>query len=306
MVRNLPATREQTDAIVAHCNSMTEQLERALPKHIPPESLIRAFITALRKNPALFECEIITIYGSLMQAAQLGLMVDSVLGHGHLVPFGNKRGGKDCVFIPGYRGYEDLAMRSGKVAHIRAVVVREKDPFTYREGAHPVLEHEKLINQDAGKRIGVYAIAHLISAPKDPAFRFLDAKRIEGIKAGAPGAKKSDSPWNSKNPDHVDAMWCKTAIIALCKHLQLSPELTRAAALGDQYDAGLGEAKTLDLSKAGRSGFDLSPRHVESESVQAPGTKDAQSETGQAQRGPDAPASDEEGLGPDEGLPEYP
>ena len=300
MAETALAKTEHNEAIVKHCNSMKEQLERALPKHIPPESLTRAFITAMRKNPMLFECEPITIYAALMQAGQLGLMVDGVLGHGHLVPFKNKRGGRDCVFIPGYRGYEDLAMRSGKVAHIRAVVVREKDPFTYREGAHPILEHERLINEDAGKRIGAYAIAHLIAAPTDPAFRFLDAKRIAGVKAGSPGAKKSDSPWNSKNPDHVDAMWCKTAIIALCKHLQLSPELTRAAALGDQYDAGLGEAKTLDLSKAGRSGFDLTPKRVEVETEQAPHIDKDQPKDA------DAPASDAEGLGPDEYIPEYP
>jgi recombination protein RecT len=276
---------------------MKQQLERALPRHISPEALTRAFITAMRKNPRLFECEPITIYGSLMQAAQLGLMVDGVLGHGHLVPFRNKDRGYDCVFIPGYRGYEELAMRSGKVAHIRAVVVREKDPFTYREGAHPILEHEKLINQDAGDRIGAYAIAHLIAAPNDPAFRFLDARRIKAVKARSPGARKKDSPWNGDangQPDDEDAMWCKTAVIALCKHLQLSPELTRAAALGDQYDAGLGEAKTLDLSKAGRSGFHMSARPVDSESEPAGDSETPESEAEPPLREPDELPSDED------------
>jgi recombination protein RecT len=291
----VPATIPRSDAIVAHCNQMKEQLERALPKHIPPEALTRAFITAMRKNPVLFECERVTIYASLMQAGQLGLIVDGVLGHGHLVPFKNKRGGRDCVFIPGYRGYEELAMRSGKVAHIRANVVREKDPFTYREGAHPILEHEKLINQDAGERIGAYAIAHLIAAPTQPAFRFLDARRIEAVKARAPGSRKKDSPWNgTKNgqPDDEDAMWCKTAIIALCKHLQLSPELTRAASLGDQYDAGLGEARTIDLSKAGRSGFDLSPRHVDVESEPADEPEEPQDPPQDAETPPDSLGDD--------------
>src|SRR5262245_12814982 len=104
------------------------QIAAAIPNHLTPERLIRIALTAVSRSPGLRECDPLTICGCVIQAAQLGLEPDNVLGEAYLVPFHNsKTRKKECQLIPGYQGLLKLVRNSGELKFVSAQIVKEKD-----------------------------------------------------------------------------------------------------------------------------------------------------------------------------------
>jgi len=105
-----------------------EAIAMALPKHMTPDKMARVVITAITRTPKLLDCTPQSIMRAVIEASQLGLMPDGVLGHGYILPYK-----KTAVFIPGYKGLLDLARRSGELSWVQAHVVYENDEFSYRD-----------------------------------------------------------------------------------------------------------------------------------------------------------------------------
>lgn len=213
---------------------MAPAMTAALPQHVRPDRMMRVVLTALRRTPALANCNDASLLGALMTFAQLGLEPGTPLGHAYLVPYG-----KECTPIVGYMGYIELARRSGLVKNIYAFAVREGDTFKYTLGLYPTLEH---IPSDAADRESkpithTYAVAHIRDA--EPIFEVLSLAQIEARR------KKSASGRNGPWVDHFEAMAKKSAIRALWKWLPKSAEMQRAQ---DLDDSGPGSA----LDDAGR------------------------------------------------------
>lgn len=69
---------------------------------------------AIANNPKLQKCDIATVVSAGLQAVGLGLPLSPSLGQASLVPFeDNKNDRTVATFIIGYKGYIQLAMRSG-------------------------------------------------------------------------------------------------------------------------------------------------------------------------------------------------
>lgn len=201
-------------------------LAMALPKHMDAGRMIRIAVTSLRRTPALLKCNRVSLISCLFQAAQLGLEVDSGLGHAYLVPFG-----AEVTLIAGYRGLIDLARRSGQISTISAKVVRKGDYFFYEEGLHPKLEHRPKPGNHTSPVEYVYATAHLRDGGTQ--FEVMHKDEVEAIRAGSRAGKSG--PWVK----HWDEMARKTVIRRLCKMLPVSVELQRAVTIDEQVDEGL-------------------------------------------------------------------
>src|SRR5262245_14365 len=108
------------------------QLAQLLPRHVSRQRITRILLTEAWKTPALLDCTPVSLWGAIFQAAQLGLEPGGGLGHCYLIPFrDNRRGVTTCTFVPGYKGYVELAHRSGRVAKIGARVAYAGDEFDY-------------------------------------------------------------------------------------------------------------------------------------------------------------------------------
>ncbi len=119
------------------------QIKMALPRYMTAERMIRVALTACQRTPDLLACDPLSVVGSVMQAAQLGLETDGVLGHAYLVPFNNRKTGrKECQLIPGYKGLIEVAYRRGRVASVSAHVVYDKDMFSFDFCIEAKLEHK--------------------------------------------------------------------------------------------------------------------------------------------------------------------
>jgi recombination protein RecT len=83
-------------------------LERKVPTGVLTYAYAEAALkTELRANDKLREADPAKVLGAFSYGLQLGL-VPGPLGLVHFIPFGN-----EVVFLVGYRGYIELAYRSG-------------------------------------------------------------------------------------------------------------------------------------------------------------------------------------------------
>lgn len=218
--------------------SYKNQIERALPKHVTPERMMRVAMTAVSKTPKLLQCKQETVIGAIISASQLGLETDGALGHAYLLPYSN-----NCQLIVGYKGMIELAQRSGKIISIQANIVYENDYFDVEYGDGEKFTHKPYFmngHEEPGEERFVYAYARL----KDGGFQFivLTDKDIQKAKNASQSANSQHSPW-VKWPEEMKK---KTAIKRLCKLLPMSVELAKAVELDNKVESG--EGQKFDLS----------------------------------------------------------
>ena len=212
---------------------MKAQIKAALPSHMTPERMTRIVMTECRKTPALLKCNVPSLLGAVMQAAQLGLEPGSALGHCYLLPFGNGKandGLSNAQLIIGYRGMIDLARRSGQLVSIGAYCVHEGDEFSWELGLHPDIKHVPGEDTESNPVTHVYAVANL----KDGGVQFevMTRKAIEIVRAQSKAGAKG--PWVT----HWEEMAKKTAIRRLFKYLPVSIEVARAVEVDEKTDRG--------------------------------------------------------------------
>lgn len=213
------------------------EIEKALPKHLTPERMIRAAITAFQVTPALQECSALSIVGCVIQASQLGLELSGQLGQSWMVPYGNKHTGqKEAQFQIGWRGYIRLAFNSGLVSYFNAHEVHEADFFDYEYGTDQYLRHKPPKNGERGQVIGFYASIRL----KDGAADF-EVMSMADMLAHKKRHAKSDKFWGP----HFVEMAKKTVIRRLAKRVPVSAELSQAATEDESREAERLEQRTL-------------------------------------------------------------
>jgi len=220
--------KEKPKTFEGYLKQMAPQMKEALPKHMDVNRLMRIALTTVRTTPELRQCEVGSLLGAVMQAAQLGLE-PGLLGQCYLVPFkNNKKGVTECQFVIGYKGMIDLARRSGHIQSIYAHAVYEKDEFEFELGLNPKLRHKPYMEGDRGEFIGAYAVAHFKDGGYQ--FEFMPKSEIEKRKARSKTANSRYSPWNTD----YEEMAKKTVIRHMWKYLPISIEIQEQVA----YDEG--------------------------------------------------------------------
>jgi len=134
------------------------------PKHLTEKRIFKVVQATLTRNPILLDCSPTSIILAVKDSCQLGLEPDGPLQQSHLIPFKNGKTKKmEATFIVGYRGYIDLAYRSGQLANIHPDVVYEGDLFEYEFGSNGHLKHIYGDNHGVGKPKFFYCYTKLIN-----------------------------------------------------------------------------------------------------------------------------------------------
>ena len=125
------------------------------------QRFISAVISAVSVNPALTECEHSTILSAALLGESLKLSPSPQLGQYYLVPFNDKkRNCKVAQFQLGYKGYIQLAIRSGYYKKLNVLAIKEGELIRF-DALNEEIE-VKLIENDtereAAKTIGYYAM----------------------------------------------------------------------------------------------------------------------------------------------------
>lgn len=87
---------------------------------------IANIVSAVSNNPTLQECDQTSVVSAALQAEALHFPINTSLGYVYLVPFNDKKANlKKAQFQIGYKGYIQLAIRSGQYKDINVVEVKE-------------------------------------------------------------------------------------------------------------------------------------------------------------------------------------
>jgi recombination protein RecT len=202
---------------------MSEKVQRqiltALPRNINGERMFRVYLTAVQKTPKILDCDPVSVIGAVMQAAQLGLSLDSVFGEGFLIPRWNKNTrGQVLQFQIGYKGLRRLGLKADDTMRdIYARVVYANDLFEFAYEPK-TLRHTPA---DSTARGDIkFAYAKVIWKDGYDRFVVVGKPEIDKAKASSDSFKAGYGPWI----DHEDAMWSKTALRRLCDTLTLNSE----------------------------------------------------------------------------------
>jgi recombination protein RecT len=217
-----------------------------LPKHMDPNRIVRGALLAASRDANLLKCQPLSVIEAVMQAAQLGLEINSALGSAYLVPFWDKKSNcYRCQLIPGYRGLVDLARRSGAAMMVEARVVYKGEVFSVEFGTDPKIVHNPRFDGDRKDEsiVAVYAVAtmsfgqaipgsHMTVQEISRQFEVMTLSEIVAIRARSKSGQSG--PWVT---DFAE-MAKKTVVKRLMKMLPLSPELANAIELDNAAEAG--------------------------------------------------------------------
>jgi recombination protein RecT len=194
-----------------------QEIARALPKHMNADRMARVVMTQMTKTPKLSECEPASFFQCLMTLSQWGLEPDG--RHAHLIPFENrKRGVVECQLIIDYKGFVQLAMRTGNIASIHCDAVCENDEFDYDCGE--VLRHKIDFRKPRGEAYAFVCIIKMKDGGKK--CEVMTRDEVEAIRKRSRSA--SNGPWVTD----FNEMAKKTVFRRASKWIELSSEIRDA------------------------------------------------------------------------------
>lgn len=124
------------------------------------QRFISAIISAVQTNPQLQECTNPSILSAALLGESLKLSPSPQLGQYYLVPYNDKERGKVAQFQLGYKGYIQLAIRSGMYKKLNVLAIKEGelirfDPLNEEIEVNLIDDEEKRENTAT---IGYYAM----------------------------------------------------------------------------------------------------------------------------------------------------
>jgi len=190
-----------------------------------------ASIINVSNNQALAGVEPQSIISSAVVAATLDLPIDPNLGYAYLVPFNTKIGDKfvkKAQMIVGWRGFVQLAMRTGQYKTINATEVYEGEiKHVNRLTGEVELNNEEVASD---KVIGYIAYFRLLNGYEKSLYMTIEQLEKHAKKYSQ--TYKSNKEWvvkSSKWTTDFDAMATKTVLkLLLSKYGMLSIEMQRA------------------------------------------------------------------------------
>lgn len=214
-------TTMSKDTVSQMLEKKRQDIQQLLPSHVDTDRFIKSALLAVARDPKLLQCTKESLFTSIVNAGELGLDFTPAKGHAYLIPYG-----KEATFMPGYRGFIQLARNSGEIKAMDAHVVYENDEFELMYGSDNRIVHKPALN-NKGNSIGAYAIAFFNDGSHQ--FVFMDMDDLQKIRNTS--KMKGGIPWK----EWEDEMNRKSAIRRLAKYLPISPEVAKAIDADNQH-----------------------------------------------------------------------
>lgn len=179
------------------------------------QRFISAIVSATTANPALQECS----NGSILSAAMLGeslkLSPSPQLGQYYLVPFKDKEKGKMAQFQLGYKGYIQLAIRSGQYKKLNVLGIKEGELIRF-DPLNEEIEVQLIEDEDAretAETVGYYAMFEYTNGFKKAMYWSKKKMEAHALKysQGYAADKRKGTSWTFWSKD-FDGMAYKTML----------------------------------------------------------------------------------------------
>lgn len=186
-----------------------------------------ASVMQVANSPMLKNADPATVINAAMMAATLDLPINNNLGFAYIVPFNNRKAGTtEAQFQLGYKGFIQLAQRSGQFSRIAATPVYQGQIVS----ENPLLGYEfDWSVKPQGNPIGYVAFFKLLNGFTADLYMTVDEVNRHASKYSQT-YKHGFGVWK----DNFDAMALKTVLkLLLSKQAPLSIEM-QSAVLADQ------------------------------------------------------------------------
>ena len=239
--QNQPKEKTAKEKFVDYIEKNKEKLKEALPKVINMNQYLHVIFNAINAKPELCECTQFSFMACVLQAATLGLEINSQTGESYIIPYFRRnpetgQGQYFAQFQIGYRGLIKLAYNNEAVKDIFASEVCENDLFRCVYGTNRTLYHEIDYTKDRGRTLGYYAQVRLKNGGE--VFYYMTNAEIERHKQQY--SQNSESQWSPWNTNYNE-MAKKTV---LRKVLKITP-LNTMTAIGIGVDNNIGTENNI-------------------------------------------------------------
>lgn len=201
-------------------------------------------IALSESNAALLNCDPGSLMKCALNATALNLPLNKNLGYAYVIPYKNhKTGVTEPQFQIGYKGFIQLAIRSGQYKTINAVEVREgeikRNKFTG--------EIDFIKENDEGKVVGYLGYIKMLNGFEQSFYMTTAQAEAHAVKYSKTYAKYKTGLWK----DDFDAMAKKTVMkLLLNRYGILSTEIQKAIITDQQVDGkysdNQGNARTVE------------------------------------------------------------
>lgn len=203
---------EQKQGITSFLSNPAVQKQISDVLHDRAQTFVTSVVSAVNTNPALAECTNPSIFSGALLGESLNLSPSPQLGNYYLVPYKNSKTGQiEAQFQMGYKGYVQLAIRSGQYKKLNVLPIKEGELVRFNP-----LDEEIEVNliedetkRDKAKTIGYYAMFEYVNGFRKAIYWSREKmenhaeKYSKGYKA-----RKGFTFWEKD----FDAMACKTMI----------------------------------------------------------------------------------------------
>lgn len=163
------------------------------------QRFISAIVSAVNNNPTLQECTNQSILSGALLGESLKLSPSPQLGQYYLVPFNDKEKGKVAQFQLGYKGYIQLAIRSGQYKKLNVLAIKQGE-LEYFDPLNEDIQISLMIDdwdaREQAETIGYYAMFELCNGFRKAIYWSKKQMESHAIKY-SPGYKKDkEKGWN--------------------------------------------------------------------------------------------------------------
>ena len=175
------------------------------------QRFIASIVSAVNTNPALSECTNQSILSAALLGESLKLSPSPQLGHYYMVPFNDKNKGKVAQFQLGYKGYIQLAIRSGQYKKLNVLAIKEGE-LEYFDPMNEEIQVSLMVNKWNERElptVGYYAMFELTNGFRKAIYWSKEQMEAHAL-TYSPGykAKKGYTFWEK----NFDAMAYKTML----------------------------------------------------------------------------------------------
>ena len=179
---------------------------------------ISSIISAVNANASLQECTNASILSAALLGESLNLSPSPQLGQYYMVPFKNNNAGvKVAQFQLGYKGYIQLAIRSGQYKKLNVLAIKEGELINFNPLDEEIEGEGKLIADEAEREkaetIGYYAMFEYTNGFKKAMYWSKEKMKAHAIKysQGYAADVKKGTKWTFWSKD-FDGMAYKTML----------------------------------------------------------------------------------------------
>ena len=221
--------------------NVLKSIEGTLGSAAKAKTFVSSIISTVNTNPEIAKCEFTSIISAALLGESLGLSPSPQLGQYHIVPFNDRSRGKVATFILGWKGYYQLAMRSGAYKKLHAIEIKEGELLKYdpinEEYEFEVIEDPSL--RASKKTIGYYAFFETVNGFRKSMYWTREQMEAHALAYSAGYKKKTGYTDWEKN---FDGMGIKTMFRQIIsKYGIMSIELRTAFENDESFSENLPE-----------------------------------------------------------------